>query len=74
MIMENTWPGRYRHAMGQDEHKHWNAQNYPGTLQICARCDAPTGRCEDDTLYDDDDKDGERPICLDCWDYGGGAA
>lgn len=64
--MRNTWPGGYRHAMTQDAHERWNAQHYPGTRQLCAECDAATGRCEDDSLYADED--GERgPLCEECW-------
>jgi len=61
-MMDNTWPGGRRHAMTQSDHKRWNAQNYPGTLQICCKCDEPTGRCEDDTLDSDDG-----PLCESCW-------
>ena len=64
--MMNTWPGGYRHAMTQSEHALWNACNYPGTLQLCIECDAPTGRCEDDSLYLDDDQE-TGPLCEDCW-------
>jgi len=59
----NTWPGGHRHAMHQHEHEAWNAHNYPGTLQLCSRCDEPTGRCEDDAILDDV---GE-PLCEACW-------
>jgi hypothetical protein len=58
----NTWPGGYRHAMHQNDHESWNASHYPGTRQICTQCDQPTGRCEDDTIYNDDGD----PICPDC--------
>lgn len=60
----NTWPGGQRHAMLQSEHEAWNSQNYPGTLQMCAECDQPTGRCEDDELLNDHDE----PICPTCWE------
>lgn len=64
MSARNTWPGGVRHAMLQSEHEHWNARNFPGTRQLCAQCDAPTGRCEDDSLYTDD---GDGPLCVECW-------
>lgn len=64
----NTWPGRYRHAMDQDEHRSWNSRNYAGTRQLCAVCDEPTGRCEDDTIRSED---GE-PLCETCRDDGEG--
>lgn len=48
--MENTWPGGEKHAMTQTEHRHWSADNYPGTRQLCDKCEKPTGRCEDDTI------------------------
>lgn len=59
----NTWPGGKRHAMSQSEHEAWNAKNYPGTLQICCLCDQPTGRCEDDTIWSED----EEPLCENCY-------
>ena len=62
--MENTWPGDHRHAMSQKAHGAWNAENYPGTLQLCNECDQPTGRCEDDTLSINDDE----PLCEECYD------
>lgn len=63
----NTWPGGKRHAMYQSEHWKWNSWNYPGTRQLCSECDEPTGRCEDDSLYADDD--GEiGPLCENCYD------
>lgn len=68
--MSNTWPKGYRHAMSQGDHEKWNSGNYPGTLQICTVCDSPTGRCEDDSLFSDEDEiDGEtsRPLCEECW-------
>ena len=69
-MSENTWPGGYRHAMHQHEHEQWNASNYPGTRQLCTRCEAPTGRCEEDMLYADDDEYGEFPLCEECYDGG----
>jgi hypothetical protein len=59
----NTWPGGRRHAMYQDEHVAWNLNNYPGTLQLCIVCEEPTGRCEDDELYIED----EGPLCEECY-------
>ena len=60
--MENTWPGGTRRAMTQCEHGEWNANNYPGTLEICIKWDEPTGNCEEDNILDDS---GE-PHCHDC--------
>lgn len=60
----NTWPGGRRHAMAQSQHNTWNANNYPGTLQLCSLCGEPTGRCEDDSIYLDD---GDEPICEECY-------
>ncbi len=60
----NTWPGGNRRALTQKQHCDWNSHNYPGTRQMCSLCDEPTGRCEDDTLYLDD----EEPLCEDCYD------
>lgn len=59
----NTWPGGIKRAMTQSEHEAWNDENYPGTRQICYKCDEPTGRCEEDGIFDDDT--GE-PYCYDC--------
>jgi hypothetical protein len=64
MSKVNTWPDGYRHAMHQSEHEAWNASHYPGTRQLCARCEEPTGRCEENTLWSED---GE-PLCKECWD------
>lgn len=47
----------------QDEHRRINAREYPGTRQLCVRCNEPTGRCEDDTIYLDN---GEGPLCPAC--------
>ena len=66
-VIMNTWPGGKRHAMTQTEHEHWNATNYPGTLQLCSECDAETGRCEEDSIYLGDD--GEiGPLCEECYE------
>lgn len=60
----NTWPGKHRHAITQSEHEAWNASSFPGTRQLCATCDAPTERCEDDAIYTEE---GEGPLCVECW-------
>jgi len=60
----NTWPGGQRRAMYQSEHENWNAYNFPGTRQLCEFCGEPTGRCEDDSLYVNDDG----PLCVSCWE------
>ena len=60
----NTWPGGQRHAMLQSEHAAWNAQHYPGTRQLCEECGEPTGRCEDDSLFAEDE---HGPLCEFCW-------
>lgn len=59
----NTWPAGERRAMTQSEHVSWNANNYPGTLQLCSNCDAPTGRCEEDELLTTDGY----PLCEECF-------
>lgn len=51
-------------ARTQDEHRAINAREYPGTRQLCVRCDAPTDRCEDDAIYTEA---GDGPLCPDCW-------
>ena len=59
----NTWPGGRRHAMDQSAHAAWNAQHYPGTLQLCTDCEQPTERCEEDELYQGD----HGPLCMSCY-------
>jgi len=59
----NTWPDGQRKALTQEEHRRWNNDNYPGTLQLCDFCDEPTGRCEEDSLYVDD----SGPLCEECF-------
>ena len=61
--MTTTWPGGKRRALGPSEHERWNSKNYPGTRQLCALCDEPTGRCEDDSIFTDD---GDGPLCESC--------
>ena len=63
-VIVNTWPGGTRHAMSQSNHDKWNADNYPGTRQMCSECDQPTGNCEDDSHYSED---GE-PLCWECYE------
>lgn len=63
----NTWPGGERHAMDQSAHAAWNADNYPGTLQLCSKCEEPTGRCEEDSIYAESG-DEAGPLCEQCWE------
>ena len=65
--MINSWPGGQRHPMSQSEHEAWNSVNYPGTRQLCQVCDAPTGRCEDDSLFCDADEE-VGPMCVEHWE------
>ena len=60
----NTWPKGYRYSMHQDEHERWNSHNYPGTRQLCSICEEPTGRCEDDSIYLEDETG---PLCVICY-------
>ena len=60
----NEWPKGYRHAMTQDAHERWNAMHCPGTRQLCCKCEEPTGRCEEDSIYGEE---GDGPYCEDCW-------
>lgn len=59
----NSWPGGRRHAMPQNVHEEWNVRHYPGTRQLCSKCEQPTGRCEDDSLFVFD----LGPLCEECW-------
>ena len=61
----NEWPGGKRRAMSQKEHESWNATHDPGTRQLCSLCGVFTGRCEEDSLFIDDDTD---PVCEECYD------
>lgn len=59
----NTWPNGYKQALTPDQHEAWNGSRYPGTRQLCALCEQPTGRCEEDSIYIDDDTG---PVCREC--------
>ena len=61
----NKWHGGKRHAMNQGDHERWNAMHYPGTRQLCCKCDEATGRCEEDSIYSEDGED--VPFCEECW-------
>ena len=61
-VYMNTWLGEKRHAMHQNEHEQWNLTHYPGTRQLCSRCEEPTGRCEEDTIWSED----VEPLCESC--------
>jgi hypothetical protein len=50
--------------MHQNDHEAWNARNYPGTRQLCCKCEQPTGRCEEDSIHRED----EGPFCEECRD------
>lgn len=58
----NEWPKGYKHAMTQEDHERWNDTNYPGTRQLCCKCEEPTGLCEEDGIFNDD----REPYCYDC--------
>ena len=62
-MTENSWPGGRRHVMHPHEHEAWNREHYPGTLQLCFECKEPTGRCEEDAIWNED---GE-PLCESCF-------
>ena len=54
-----------RIARFQREHNEINAREYPGTRQICIRCDCPTGKTEDTSLWSDF---GDGPFCEECYE------
>ena len=51
-------------AYTQSEHERINAREYPGTRQLCVKCEEPTGRCEDDSIFTEDEVG---PLCESCW-------
>ncbi len=51
-------------AYTQDKHQKINAREYPGTRQLCCKCEEPTERCEEDSIYIEDDG----PLCEVCYD------
>ena len=48
----------------QSEHEAYNELHYPGTRQPCVYCEKPTDRCEDDSLYLEDETG---PVCENCF-------
>ena len=50
-------------ARTQAEHESINRVCYPGTRQICVLCDEPTGRCEEDSIYLEDETGPLCPVC-----------
>lgn len=67
----NEWPNGYKHALTPDEHERWNAAHFPGTRQLCIKCENPTGRCEEDSIYLErtvPDGASYGPLCRDCAD------
>lgn len=51
-------------SKNQSQHVEINRREYPGTRQLCCKCDEPTGRCEDDELF----FDGIGPLCIECYE------
>ena len=58
---DDWWKGK---ALDQATHAQINARHYPGTRQLCDECGAPTGRCEDDSIY----LGNIGPLCEQCRD------
>lgn len=56
-----------RRSYTQTEHEIINSREYPGTRQLCIRCDRPTGNCEDDSLYADENDLESGPLCEECY-------
>lgn len=63
--MNNSWPNGKKLALSQDEHRAWNAGNYPGTRQMCESCLGETERCEEDALFVRD----VGPLCSECFNW-----
>ena len=56
----------------QREHERINSVHYPGTRQLCVRCNSETDRCEEDALYavngvDILEDDPMGPLCECCY-------
>lgn len=60
----NSWPEGYKRPLSQSDHKRWNRDHYPGTLQLCSKCGDATDRCEEDALFVED----VGPLCEGCYD------
>ncbi len=52
-----------RKSMTQSQHERYNRKHYPGTRQMCAECDEPTGRTVEDGLTN---KKGQW-VCPECY-------
>ena len=62
-MRSNTWPDGIRRALHQHAHAQWNANQYPGTRQLCEMCHKPTGRCEEDSMTNVDGL----IVCVECY-------
>ena len=62
--MYNTQPDGVKRSLHQHEHEKWNSYNYPGTRQMCVTCSDPTDRCEEDSIYCEDNSG---PYCEKCY-------
>ena len=51
-----------RRALSQDEHERINAEEYPGTRQLCFSCGGATGRTVEDAILDQEGN----PLCEEC--------
>lgn len=61
----NTWPDGVRRGLFPSEHEKWNATQYPGTRQLCCLWEEPTERCEEDSIYTEEE--GLGPLCSTCY-------
>lgn len=57
-------------ARSQAEHRMHNADNYPGTRQLCVMCNLETERCEEDSLWVELWGEDIGPLCSECHDKG----
>jgi len=65
--MKRREAGQVR-ALSQDAHAAINSSHYPGTRQLCAECEEPTGRCEEDSITIECDDIEYGPLCEACRD------
>lgn len=57
------WEGK---THTQEMHERINRSHYPGTRQLCSKCEEPTGFCEEDGYRSIQKEFDGLPLCKDC--------